>query len=110
MRASKLLTRWAYTQQALQANVEPVVQAAKLAQDAAKQAHKNGKVEAARELFTKAYFLYQSAENLGHGTGNLASEALESLEDLRAESVKGVVQGSSGVEQEARPCAARSIA
>ncbi len=77
-----------YTQQALHANLEPAVQAAKLAQDAAKQARKNGKVEAARELFTKAYFLYQSAENLGHGTGHLANEALESLEDLRASQVK----------------------
>ena len=64
-----------YTHQALHANLEPVVQAAKLAQDAAKQAQKNGKVEAARELFTKAYFLYQSAENLGHGTGHLAKRS-----------------------------------
>jgi Ca-activated chloride channel family protein len=77
-----------YTQQGLQANLEPVVKAAAKVLNAAKEAQKNGRADTAREQLTRAFFLDQSAVNVGASAGAVAAEALTALETLHADQLK----------------------
>jgi hypothetical protein len=77
-----------YTQQALAADMAPVVKAAAATLASAKAAQKGGETESARDLFSRAFFLDRAAANVGASDGSTAAEALAALEELHAEHVK----------------------
>jgi hypothetical protein len=76
------------THQALHGKLESAVKAAGESLAAAKEARKKEMHDAARELFTRAFFLDTAAANGGASAGVVAAEALAALEELRAHQVK----------------------